>query len=177
MRANRREGGQVVVLFVLMLVVLLGFVALAIDVGIAFQERANAQNAADAAALAGAQGLAATGNEQAAEAEVIAYLADHGYQSTQDSFTINIPPQSGPLTGDSSAVEVLVSTEQAPFFRAPLSSVLWDISARSVASVFLVDNEPLTFASLRDDCKNHTLLIQAGGTLTVKGGIYVNSCD
>ena len=177
MRVGRGEQGQGAVLFVLMLVVLLGFVALAIDVGMAFQERSNAQNATDAAALAGAQQLAAGGDKEAATTEAKKYLADHGYEGPQDTITVNIPPLSGPYTGDSGAVEVLVSTQQAPIFRAPLVDGLWSIGARAVASVFSTQSQPLTFASLRDDCKNHTLLIQAGGTLTVGGGIYVNSCN
>ena len=48
------ERGQVLVLLVLALVGLLGFTALAIDGGMVYSDRRTAQNAADAAALAGA---------------------------------------------------------------------------------------------------------------------------
>ncbi len=54
----KKEGGQAIVLIALMLVVLLGFVALAIDGGNAYTQKREAQNAADAAALAGARQLA-----------------------------------------------------------------------------------------------------------------------
>ncbi|MBI2912686.1 MAG: hypothetical protein HYY03_02060 [Chloroflexi bacterium] len=165
------------ILFVLALAVLLGFVAMVIDVGLAFEERRNAQNAADAAALAGAQELGESGSAPAAIAEATEYLAAHGYQSPQASITINIPPASGPSAGDSSYVEVLVSTDKAPVFRAPLTNALWTVSARAVAGAFPQNVPPYNFISLRDDCKNHTLLINAGGTLTVNGGIYVNSCN
>lgn len=50
---KRDESGQVLVIVALSLVVLLGFTALAIDVGMMMHKRAQLQKAADAAALAG----------------------------------------------------------------------------------------------------------------------------
>ena len=47
------ENGQAIVLLVLSLVVLLGFTALALDGGMVYSDRRQAQNAADTAALAG----------------------------------------------------------------------------------------------------------------------------
>jgi Flp pilus assembly protein TadG len=55
--AGRRESGQTLLLFVLALSVLLGFVAMAIDVGLFYEDRRHLQNTADAAALAGAAEL------------------------------------------------------------------------------------------------------------------------
>ncbi len=52
--ARRYENGQVMILLVLGFVGLLGFAALAIDIGMLYSDRRIAQNAADAAALAGA---------------------------------------------------------------------------------------------------------------------------
>lgn len=51
----RKESGQTLVHVALMMVVLLGFLALAIDVGLLYSERRRMQNAADAGALAGAR--------------------------------------------------------------------------------------------------------------------------
>lgn len=51
------ETGQVVVLFAICLVVLLGFAALVLDVGFAYYADRSLQASADAAALAGAQEL------------------------------------------------------------------------------------------------------------------------
>jgi len=50
---NKSEKGQAIIYLVLGLVVFLGFVALAIDGGMALADRRHAQNAADAASLAG----------------------------------------------------------------------------------------------------------------------------
>lgn len=52
-RNQSSESGQVLVLMALGLVVFLGFVALALDGGMAYSDRRRAQNAADASSLAG----------------------------------------------------------------------------------------------------------------------------
>jgi len=51
---KQTEGGYVLVTVAIMLVVLIGFTALAIDTGILYADRTESQRAADAAALAGA---------------------------------------------------------------------------------------------------------------------------
>lgn len=60
----KEESGQAIVMFAIGFVVLLGFAALAVDIGSVASEKSNLQNAADAAALAGAQELP-TNPEQA----------------------------------------------------------------------------------------------------------------
>jgi len=57
MRRVRSEDGQAVLLTVIFLVVLLGAVAITLDVGVWYREQRQAQATADAAALAGAQAL------------------------------------------------------------------------------------------------------------------------
>ena len=52
-----RERGQTLILFVLAIGVLVGFMSMAIDVGLLFEDRRELQNSADAAALAGVQDL------------------------------------------------------------------------------------------------------------------------
>ena len=55
----KREQGQIIVLFVLAVVVIMGFAALVIDVGVLRNSNQNLWNALDAGALAGAcQGAA-----------------------------------------------------------------------------------------------------------------------
>jgi Flp pilus assembly protein TadG len=55
---EKKESGQAIVILALAVVVLFAFAALAIDAGNAYTERRETQNAADAAALAGARQLA-----------------------------------------------------------------------------------------------------------------------
>lgn len=54
---GREQSGQVLLLAVLGMLVVMGFVAMTIDVGLAYQDRRHYQNSADAAAMAGAAEL------------------------------------------------------------------------------------------------------------------------
>ena len=65
----RQEFGQGLVLAVLAMVVVLGFAAMAIDVGLFLHEKRELQNAADAAALAGVQELPYSSDEAEAMAQ------------------------------------------------------------------------------------------------------------
>jgi hypothetical protein len=70
-RRTRRKRGQVLPLFALFLVVLMGFAALAIDVSGAYSARRFYRSTADAAALAGAQDLQVLGSRAVTPAERI----------------------------------------------------------------------------------------------------------
>ena len=74
--ADQQESGQMLVSATLMLAVLLGMAAMTIDVGIYLHERRQLQNAADAAALAGAQELPS--NPVQAEQEARDWAAQNG---------------------------------------------------------------------------------------------------
>ena len=83
-RRSERERGQVIVLFALGLVVLLGMLALILDGGRVYTERRRVQNAADAAATAGAAALDAanvSGTYQAAQSAACSAAAANGYGS------------------------------------------------------------------------------------------------
>src|SRR3989304_8316385 len=109
-----RESGQMLVLFVLALGVLMGFVAMTIDVGLILHERRSAQNAADAAALARARDL-----PQSSSAAVLAaqpWAVRNGF-SSEDGATITV---NTPYQGNPGAVEAIIE-EETPFLfaRAP----------------------------------------------------------
>ncbi|MDO8616502.1 MAG: pilus assembly protein TadG-related protein [Dehalococcoidia bacterium] len=72
----QRETGQTLIMFALALIALIGFMAMVTDVGLAMQERRNAQNAADAAALAGVRFL--PGDTAAANAAARDWAAKNG---------------------------------------------------------------------------------------------------
>jgi Flp pilus assembly protein TadG len=172
-RTPQREAGQALILFAIGMAVIMGFAALTIDVGLAYREKANLQNAADSAALAGADELAATGSKPAAISQATTYLQKFGYQTPNQTISVNIPPTSGPHVGNLSYIEVLVSTHQSAVLRGPLDSSLWNISARSVAAIGHGNPPPYNFVSLNTTNENHTLLVKVGGQLTVTNGIYV----
>jgi hypothetical protein len=72
------EAGQALIQVTISLVVLLSFVALSIDVGRVYSERRNMQNAADAAALAGARELCLGKTLAEAEAKAAEVMRDNG---------------------------------------------------------------------------------------------------
>lgn len=80
-KSRRRQAGQTLVLFVLALAVLLGFTAMAIDVGLFYEDRRQLQNAADAAALAGVAELPQ--KPVAARARAQAWAAKNGVPFSQ----------------------------------------------------------------------------------------------
>lgn len=71
-RGTKREDGVILVLWTVALTAILGFVGLAIDMGNDVQSATNIQNAADAAALAGASQLPDTGLAASEAQEVVA---------------------------------------------------------------------------------------------------------
>jgi hypothetical protein len=70
------ERGQTLLIFVLALTVLLGFTAMAIDVGLFYEDRRHMQNTADAAALAGVGEL--PNNPAAAKIKAAQWAANNG---------------------------------------------------------------------------------------------------
>jgi len=176
---RRGERGQALIIFVLALAVLLGFTALVIDVGLAFQERRNAQNGADAAALAAAQDLRDGAGPVTAAATARDYLQRHGYQSPDDTVTVNIPPTSGSHIGDPFYVEVIVETEEPPVFRAPLTSTVWTIRGRAVATFDVSLGKNAAILTLSEtECQSFEASGTASLTINNDGGIVANSnCD
>jgi Flp pilus assembly protein TadG len=76
----RNERGATIVLVTLMLAALLGMAALAIDVGMLYNARAEAQRAADAAALAGAGSLLVAPDEERARSIAIDFGVENDVQ-------------------------------------------------------------------------------------------------
>lgn len=86
-----RERGQILVLVAGAVTVLLGFSAVAVDIGSYAADRRTLQNAADAAALAGARDLP---NAAAAEAAAVAWAVDNGVPASNVTTTV-IPRGAG----------------------------------------------------------------------------------
>ena len=121
------ERGQALVLFVLGLVVLLGFVAMTVDVGLILHERRSLQNAVDAAALAGAVEL--PNSQVLAESKAQEWAANNGIDlGAGDQITITIDPISN-------AVEVEVTREAAFIFGRVLGLTTVDVHASATARI------------------------------------------
>lgn len=91
-RSSATEQGSTLVYLALILVVLLGFMALAIDVGNLYGQKRRVQNAADAAAVAGAWQLCHQNGSQVTAAAQ-AYARDNGADDAQveiDSWKVKV---------------------------------------------------------------------------------------
>jgi hypothetical protein len=82
-KQRNRESGQILIIIALGLVVLLGFTSLAIDGGMIYSDRRQAQNAADAASLAGALAKANGGTDAEAVQAALNVIAANMYDPTQ----------------------------------------------------------------------------------------------
>ena len=93
LRIQKDEAGQVLVMTALSMTVLVGFLALAIDVGMLFRAKRNMQIAADAAAIAGALDYKYNGSitsaQTAAEAAATAPLAERAKSNLAQAIPFN----------------------------------------------------------------------------------------
>ncbi len=126
------QRGVVLILFALLLPVLFGFMALAIDLARINLSRIELQNAADAAALAGALEYAVSAGDiekakTKAQAQADANVAAGA--------TINCDPVSG--AGYVYAVKVTINSGPMNFFFAPILGIASsnDVQASAIAAV------------------------------------------
>lgn len=151
-----------------MLVAIVGFAALAIDVGSYYQTQRQAQGAADAAALAGADAYGASGSAASASA------------SASATATINDRGAVPTVIASSSAVTVSIATTAPSYFgRFFNRGVDPAVGARAVASVPAVSTACVTTGvncwsiwAMDTSCSGGVQF--SGGGYTVTGGIHSN---
>ncbi len=191
-----RETGQALILFVLALGVLLGFVAMSIDVGMILHERRSLQNAADAAALAAVQELPESPSAAIAAAQE--WAANNGYASGYEdgdddsqgdddnqgdeggssggaTITVNTPYQ-----GDPNSVEVVIEVEMPFIFALALGLDSIDVSARAVAGTAPgnIGNNAAILVLNEHECSAFQMVGTNDVSITNGGAIMVNSdCD
>lgn len=142
-RRQTRQKGVVIVLMAILLVVVLAFLALAVDVGRLYVARADLQTAADAAALAGASGLSVSQDE--ARRRAVAYAQKNPGHATavavQPSDVELIPwPPDAPSGTPPGAVRVTTRLNQdrgngvALVFAGLLGIPSFEVAASATAS-------------------------------------------
>jgi hypothetical protein len=169
----RDETGTVLVIAALSLTALLGFGAMAIDIGVMFYTRRNVQIAADAAAVAGTLDYLYNSSVSSAKTAALAGSSVNGFTNGSDgtTVTVNIPPASGPNTANAGSVEAVVSYPRTTFLMGLFGFQTVTVSARAVAGT--VPGQTCIWA-----------MATSGTGLKLKGsydieatncGIYVNS--
>lgn len=162
-RVAKKEEGQILILFALTIVAIMGFVALIVDGGIIQMTRENMQIACDAAALAGAQVLPDAGT---AVSTAKNFASLNGADPSNTVVTT-------PYNGDANKIEV-VCTEDVQFsFAAVLGFTEGDISARAVAQKMGMAGGPFGYTLFSGD-PNFTLTLNGSHT-TIGGSAHSNA--
>lgn len=163
-RGHGQYRGQTLIMFAVLSVVLVGFVALAIDVGYMLAERRATQNAADAAAMAVGKLMSQSGSVTRATAEAISaeYARMNLKAADQQNLEIDIPS----LT--SSQVEVKVTHDVQKFFLGAVYSGDWRASASAVAQI-----QPglgnYALLALKSNKKGNAIFLNGDTTIVVRG--------
>jgi Flp pilus assembly protein TadG len=119
MHRHLSERGQVLPMVAICLAVLMGFGAMSIDAGYLEYRQRQQQNAADAAAIGGAQQLVydGCGDRSAAGTAALSDAATAGFANGGNVMvTPNNPPASGPYANNSCAVQVTITNAHTPTF-------------------------------------------------------------
>jgi len=124
---RKSESGQAIILIVIGLVALLGFTALAIDGGMVYSDRRNAQNASDSAALAGALQKGSGQSDATITLAVQNSLSGNGFDPSQAH--ISISPYND-VTGHYWLVNVVMTTTT----RTSLAQVFFGGEMRNVVT-------------------------------------------
>jgi Flp pilus assembly protein TadG len=114
----RDTDGASAVLIGLSMTVLMGFAGLAVDAGVWYGDKRNAQGAADAAAYSAAIDSATGDTTAGVKSAARAITAQYGMTDGSGgvAVTVNTPPASGPNTGNAKAVEVIIARSEPLFF-------------------------------------------------------------
>jgi hypothetical protein len=172
------EAGQILLLVALGMVVLIGSVALAVDVGYLRYMKRNMQKAADAAAIAGAAeriyNVGNIGNAARTDA------SKNGFTDGTDgvSVTVNRPPNREPYQSrpdPDNYVEVIIDQEQPTFFAKVFNIASSPMEASAVA--YAGTEAALGCVDILDPTASHAFAATGGANVIADCGIYVNSND
>jgi Flp pilus assembly protein TadG len=181
------EGGQAIVMVAIVFMALLFVVGLAIDSGTLFAAKRTQQEAADAAAFAGAVVLYQGGTVLQATTAAIADAATNGYVDGVKSTTVTVngatvassnAPVSGTYAGESPVKHVeVVIVRQVQTTLVPAEAAFNPVRARGVAGAEPANNG-YPIMALSTSCAGPALTVSPNENIHVYGGgIISNSCN
>jgi len=179
---SRVRRGMIAAFVAVMLTVLVGVAALAVDGGLLQDNRRRVQAGADAAALAAASVLFQNyrtltvlqpdpGSKAADAARDVAKRNGYPNDHITADVTVNIPPKTGPFTGKLAYVEVVVTYYQTRYFSAIWGTSKVPVSARAVGYGYS-GGSGIGILVLDPTAKD-SLDASGGGSLKVTGGARV----
>lgn len=165
-----QDRGAITIMAGLFLVVLMGFCALTMDVGVWYHQKRQLQLAADAGAMGGA----------IAKSKGLPVSTYATYDLTLNQCTgstlctvvgIHNPPTSGPNTADTNAVEVILSKPANAFLSGLIMPTTPTLHARSV-----VTQNPVVYCNISLQGTGQGLTMQGNPSINSPNcGFYVNS--
>lgn len=178
------EKGQALILIAFAIVGMIALVALAVDGGMAYADRRQAQNAADSAAL-GAGLAKVRGGNLVAEARALALSNGFDNNGTTNTVAVNNPPGAGcdgannPYTGNSEYIQVLIHSTTDTYFGGVIGIDEVNNCVEAIARARPATTSPMAFGNAVVSLKPNgtkTLWLHGGpGVTTVGGGLFVNS--
>ena len=166
--------GQVLAIFALSLTVVLGAGALAFDGGMMILERRDQQNAADAAAMAGARYV--TTNHATARSVAADVASANGFTNGTGAqvVTVNVPPTTGQFATWPNAIQVEVENTRPSILGAVMGFLNWPVSASATAASLDGVGGPFSILALEPtECE--AVKVAGTGGIVANGNIQVNS--
>jgi hypothetical protein len=171
---TERQRGQILATFGISLGVVLGAAALAFDGGLMVLERRDQQNAADAAAMAGARYVT---TDHATARSVAANVASaNGFTHGSGSQVVNIevPPTTGKFATWPNAILVQIENTRPSLFGAVMGFLDWEVSAQATAASLDKVGGPFSILSLEPSACEAMKVAGTGG-IVANGNIQINS--
>jgi hypothetical protein len=180
------------------MVVLLGIAALVVDLGMSWMLKRQEQNAVDPAAIAAARWLrdpvtgAASSNPTAMRIDACTYAQVNGFFESDpscanafatDALQVESPPISGPYSGQSGKVQVIIRDQHPSFFGRVFGQDTATVTTDAVASNDAGSSNTSSLVALKPDCSGGASgQVSGGGTVRIfpvgagNGGyVHVNS--
>jgi Flp pilus assembly protein TadG len=166
----RRSSGQIFAVATIAMTVLLGFAALAVDIGYLYSTRRRMQTAADAAAVAGATALRDGQNYTKAADDVASF---NGFTNSQNNVTVTVsePTLPSPYPSDVTYVEVNISQNVPTYFLRVLGYQSMKVAAQAVSGAVA---GPACIYAL-DPTDSSTLSVTGNSNLTAQCGVIDDS--
>ncbi|TAM62125.1 hypothetical protein EPN52_00945 [bacterium] len=176
---TRRTGqtGQILPFVAIVIAVLLGLAALAVDAGYLRYNQRFQQTAADAAAFAGASQLAYDGTAINVVTASQNDASKNGFTNdgVKTIVTVNTPPATGPYAGNAGAVEVLVKASHPAFFSAIFGAAVNWVTTRAVALAHGYTGGPCIYILNGHSIMNNQVIDAPTCGITVNGDLHFNS--
>ncbi|MDA8202559.1 MAG: pilus assembly protein TadG-related protein [Chloroflexi bacterium] len=123
---QERQGGQIIVVFVLSIVVVIGMVGLVIDGGSVYAQQRGQQNAADLAALAGADALLNGRSQTQATTIAQGVAATNGYSNGVNGATVTV-------TYPTNTIKVDIGAPHQNYFSGIYGQPTWQVGVTASA--------------------------------------------